>query len=225
LVIDDNPVNVEVVKTRLEINNYQVIGVTDGLEGLKIVREGKIDMIILDLMMPKMSGYEFCQEARKHSPYIPIIMLTAKGSTEDLIYGLNLGANDYIAKPFNKEELVARVGALLRLSSLQKRLKQANKELTVLNKELEEKVKERTQALELANKELMQIDQRKSEFLAIVSHELRTPLTSIKAFTEILIEEENIDRQILRKYLGIINAESERLTRLISDLLNLSGCS
>jgi len=220
LVIDDNPVNIEVVRTRLELNNYRVMGVTDSLEGVKIAKEDSIDLIILDLMMPKMTGYEFCQQVRKFSQDVPIIMLTAKGSTEDLIYGLNLGANDYIAKPFNKEELVARVSTLLRLRSLQKGLKQANQELTTLNRGLERKIKERTKALELANAELKQLDLKKSEFLSIVSHDLRTPLTSIKAFTEILMDEK--DEDLTNKYLKIINNESDRLTRLINSLLNLS---
>jgi signal transduction histidine kinase len=222
LVIDDNPVNLEVVKTQLELNNYQVIAISDSIEALKIAQKGNVDLIILDLMMPHMSGYEFCQMVRKRSSDIPIIMLTAKGSTEDLVYSLNLGANDYIAKPFNKEELLARVSALLRLRRLQKELRQANQELTVLNEGLEKKVKQRTHALELANKELKQLDKKKSEFLSIVSHELRTPLTSIKAFSEILQYEENRNNSSADKYLQIINSESERLTRLITDLLNLS---
>jgi signal transduction histidine kinase len=225
VVIDDNPVNIEVVKTRLELNNYRVIAHTDSREALKVAqRDGVdcIDLIILDLMMPKMSGYEFCQEVRKFSPAVPIIMLTAKGSTEDLIYGLNLGANDYIAKPFNKEELVARVSALLRMRHLQNRLKQVNMDLTALNESLEQKVKDRTRALELANIELKQLDKKKTEFLSVVSHELRSPLTSIKAFSEILIDEISPDNASVANHLEIINTESKRLTRLITELLNFS---
>jgi signal transduction histidine kinase len=225
LVVDDNPVNIEVVKTRLKLNNYRVLAHTDSLKALEVAqkdRGDRIDLIILDLMMPKMSGYEFCQNVRIFSPDVPIIMLTAKGSTEELIYGLNLGANDYIAKPFNKEELVARVSALLRMRHLQNRLKQANTELIAWNECLEQKVKERTKALEFANNKLKQIDQKKTEFLSVVSHDLRTPLTSIKAFTEILMDEKEIVNKSAKKHLEIINAESDRLTRLISDLLNLS---
>ncbi len=224
LVIDDNPVNIEVVRTRLQLNNYKVLALTDSQEGLKVAltQKDNIDLIILDLMMPRMSGYEFCQQLRKYSTEVPIIMLTAKGSTEDLIYGLNLGANDYIAKPFNKEELLARISALLRLGHLQKELKQSNHKLANLNKGLELKVKRRTKSLELANKELRQLDLKKSEFLSVVSHELRTPLTSIKAFTEILLGGEDTNGQETGKYLKIINDESDRLTRLITALLSLS---
>jgi signal transduction histidine kinase len=222
LVIDDNPVNIEVVRTRLELNNYRVMAHTDSQKGLEAAQNDYVDLIILDLMMPKMSGYEFCQKARKFSPDIPIIMLTAKGSTEDLIYGLNLGANDYIAKPFNKEELVARVSALLRMRHLQNCLRQANRDLTALNESLEQKVKDRTKALELANNELKQMDKKKTEFLSIVSHELRTPLTSIKAFSEILMDDVKVDNVSVANHLEIINTESERLTRLITNLLNFS---
>jgi signal transduction histidine kinase len=91
-----------------------------------------------------------------------------------------------------------------------------------LNESLEQKVKDRTKALESANNKLKQIDQKKTEFLSVVSHDLRTPLTSIKAFTEILMDEKVIVNKSARKHLEIINAESDRLTRLISDLLKLS---
>lgn len=102
------------------------------------------------------------------------------------------------------------------------RLKESREQLEQFNRELEEKIRERTRALEIANKRLREVDELKSNFLSTVSHELRTPLTSIKAFAEILLDNQGEDLETQIRFLNIINDESERLSRLISDLLDLS---
>jgi len=106
LVIDDNAVNREVIRTRLEINNYRILEARDGAEGLEKTKAENPDLVLLDLMMPRMSGYEFCKQLRKERTPddLPVIMVTAKTEMGDKVYGLQLGANDYLSKPFNKEE-------------------------------------------------------------------------------------------------------------------------
>lgn len=113
LVVDDEKVIVKGIKFNLENEGYEVECAFDGEEAVKIVREVKIDLVILDLMMPKMSGLEACARIREFS-LVPIIMLTAKGEDTDKILGLDYGADDYMTKPFNIMELKSRIRAILR---------------------------------------------------------------------------------------------------------------
>ena len=113
LVVDDEKNIVQLARLYLNKEGYQVESVYDGLEALKMAKSVRPDLIILDLMMPEMDGLEVCRELRKTSN-VPIIMLTAKGDDIDRIVGLEIGADDYMTKPFNPRELVARVKAVLR---------------------------------------------------------------------------------------------------------------
>lgn len=116
LVVDDEPKIVDAVKAYLENSNYKVFTAFDGEEALKQFDEVHPDLIVLDLMLPKISGEQICQTIRRKSR-IPIIMLTAKVQENDKINGFNIGADDYLTKPFSPKELVARVGSLLRRCS------------------------------------------------------------------------------------------------------------
>ena len=113
LVVDDEKNIVQLARLYLNKEGYQVESANDGLEALKMAKSVRPDLIILDLMMPEMDGLEVCRELRKTSN-VPIIMLTAKGDDIDRIVGLEIGADDYMTKPFNPRELVARVKAVLR---------------------------------------------------------------------------------------------------------------
>lgn len=100
----------------LELEGFQVMGARDGSETLKYYTQWQPDLIVLDVMMPKKSGYDVCREIRRGNPTIPIIMLTAKGEEIDKVLGLELGADDYVTKPFGLRELMARISAVLRRS-------------------------------------------------------------------------------------------------------------
>ena len=115
LIVDDEPKTIEVVKSFLESKGYSVFGAEDTERAFEIFGEEKINLILLDLMLPGMTGEEFCAVIRKRS-YIPIIMLTAKVEENDMLNGLALGADDYITKPFSLKTLLARVEAALRRS-------------------------------------------------------------------------------------------------------------
>ncbi|MGB3189024.1 MAG: ATP-binding protein [Limnoraphis sp.] len=118
LVVDDEPVNIQVIANNLSLQNYAITQATNGLEALTLIEKGfKPDLILLDVMMPRMTGYEVCQKLREkylHSE-LPILMLTAKNQVTDLVDGLSSGANDYLSKPFSKQELLARIKTHLRL--------------------------------------------------------------------------------------------------------------
>lgn len=117
LVVDDEPRYIKLLRYNLESTGYEVITASTGTEALLLVALKKLDVIILDLRLPDLDGYEICRRIREFS-WVPIIMLTARGEERDKVEGLRLGADDYITKPFSAEELLARVEAVLRRSHL-----------------------------------------------------------------------------------------------------------
>lgn len=120
LIIDDDKHICMILKDYLQFEGFEVIVAYDGDEGLKKVKEENPSIIILDIMLPKLNGWEVCQKLRPENN-IPIIMLSAKNKDRDRITGLELGADDYVSKPFNSKEVVARVKAILRRSKKVKR--------------------------------------------------------------------------------------------------------
>ena len=113
LVVDDDVNICELLRLYLEKDGYSVIIVNDGMEAISAFQDSKPDLVLLDIMLPKLDGWQVCREIRKTSD-TPIIMLTAKGETSDKVLGLELGADDYVVKPFDAKEVVARVKAVLR---------------------------------------------------------------------------------------------------------------
>jgi DNA-binding response OmpR family regulator len=116
LVVEDEPNMVNGLRDNFEYEGYNVLTAMDGVEGLERALNDSPDVIVLDVMMPKMSGLEVCKQLRAKRPSIPIIMLTARGQEVDKVVGLELGADDYVTKPFSIRELLARVKAVLRRS-------------------------------------------------------------------------------------------------------------
>lgn len=114
LVVEDDPSILRGIADNLVFENYEVLTATDGEAGHRLLREERPDLVILDLMLPKLSGHELCRRARKERIKTPIIIVTARGEEADRILGLDLGADDYITKPFAIGELLARVRAVLR---------------------------------------------------------------------------------------------------------------
>ena len=116
LVIEDDPDIVELLRFNLERESYRVMSATTGSEGWSELQREQPDLVILDLMLPEISGFDLCRRLRRDARYqhLPVIMLTARSEEADVIAGIELGADDYITKPFSPRELVARVGAVLR---------------------------------------------------------------------------------------------------------------
>lgn len=192
LIADDATDVVELLRKRLRFEGYETIEAFDGEECLERVRETNPDLIILDIMMPKIDGYEVCRtlKSQQRTAYIPILMLTAKGEVEDKVKGLDAGAQDYLAKPFNYAELSARVKSLLSVKSAREKLVQ----------------EEKSDALD--------------HMMEGVVHELRNPLTSIGGFARRLLDSlETGDPN--RKYVEIITAEVSRLEKMVKHLVEL----
>ncbi|MDR1021406.1 MAG: response regulator [Synergistaceae bacterium] len=166
LIVDDEPVNIQVLSNLLSMQNYTVFKAYSGAEALEMMEShGGFDLVLLDVMMPKMSGYEVCRRLREnHTMFdLPILMLTAKNQTQDIVLGFQSGANDYVQKPFDKDELLARVRTLLELKH--------------------------------AMSEAMAANKAKSLFLANMSHEVRTPLNAMVGLTTLLLKTPMDDRQ------------------------------
>ena len=120
LVVEDDLAILRGLKDNLEFESYDVLTAEDGERGYAVLKEKKPDLVILDLMLPKMSGYELCRKARTEGITTPILMLTARGEEKDRVAGLDQGADDYVTKPFSVPELLARVRALIRRVELTK---------------------------------------------------------------------------------------------------------
>ncbi|MBO1005293.1 ATP-binding protein [Pseudogracilibacillus auburnensis] len=215
LIADDEIVNLQVLVHQLTLDGYSVIYAQNGEEVLQKVQEEEVDLVILDIMMPKMSGYDVCKHLReKYSLMeLPILMLTAKNQLQDKLTSFEVGANDYLTKPCERKELLSRVKTLLQLHHL-------NKQLIQFNRILEEKVRERTNKLELSNRTLTDVLQSRQQLLANISHELGTPVTVIHGYVQavreglIPVNDEN--------YLRLVFDKVTILNRLIDDLADLS---
>ncbi|HUF49709.1 MAG TPA: diguanylate cyclase [Longimicrobiales bacterium] len=135
LVVDDNQDNIEIIATRLRFRDYEILEASNGEQALALVRECAPDLILLDVMLPDIDGYEISRRIKGAAdlPFIPIILVTARDSTQDKVAGLDAGADDYLTKPINFPELEARVRSMLRIKRLQDELEVKNRELERLS--------------------------------------------------------------------------------------------
>jgi len=117
LIIEDDTAILRGLKDNLEYDGYGVLSATDGEQGYALIREKKPDLVILDLMLPLMSGYEVLRKVRAEGGTVPVLILTARGEEVDKVHGLNIGADDYMTKPFSVKELLARIQAIFRRAS------------------------------------------------------------------------------------------------------------
>lgn len=143
LVVEDEEKIARVLQLELEYEGYEVEKALDGYEALEKYRTKKWDLILLDVMLPGINGIDLLRRIRSGDQLTPIIMLTAKDSVDDKVTGLDLGANDYVTKPFEIEELLARIRAVLRLASLKNKTEQENEDfLQIANLKVNEKTRE-----------------------------------------------------------------------------------
>jgi adenylate cyclase len=150
LIVDDTPANVHILQTRLAAHGYDIVTASDGEEALAAVPAAQPDLILLDVMMPKLDGFEVCRRLRADAsiPFIPIIMVTAKSDPKDVVAGLEAGGDEYLTKPVDQAALVARVKSMLRIKHLHDTVQDLAEERAEWNRTLERRVADQVSQLE-----------------------------------------------------------------------------
>lgn len=213
LVVDDLPANIKLLEAVLRPRGYRVVSACSGSEALELVARSCPDLVLLDILMPGMDGYEVCRRLRADpaTQHLPIVMLTASGEQEKLL-AIDAGADDFIMKPVNQAELIARIRSLLRIKLYHDTVMAQAQE----NARLLLEVQQQSRAVAEASR-------HKSLFVANISHELRTPLNAIIGYAEMLEEQcQELGYVDLAPDLAKINGAGRHLLSLINDVLDLS---
>jgi len=195
LIVDDVPKNIQVAANILKSEGYQLFFAQDGEKALEQIEKQRFDLILLDVMMPRMDGYQVCEQIKKNPDptvsEIPVIFLTARNDVDDVVNGFMVGAVDYVTKPFNGTELMARVRTHLELRQ--------------------------------SRQELKELNATKDKFFSIVAHDLRNPVQSVLLLAEMLNSKyERFGDQKRRDYIQRINRASEQLSIFLESLLHWS---
>ena len=216
MVVDDNPANLKLLEDMLLQEGYEVHSFPRGGLALSEVARNPPDLILLDVNMPEMNGYEVCERLKSNGRVagIPVIFLSALSETQDKTKAFRSGAADYISKPFQLEEVHARVETHLKLHNLQRALKRHNEHL-------EETVAVRTHELTEANARLTILDRSKNEFLRLISHEFRTPLHGLLGVGDLVLA--GMPRSAEASNLqGIFDRSRRRILSILDDAMLLT---
>ncbi len=209
LVVDDTPQTLRLLMTILSAEHYTVRPADSGALALASIQASPPELILLDVKMPEMSGFDVCRQLQQNpkTQAIPVIFLSGLTDLDDRVQGFQLGAVDFVVKPFQREELLARVRTHLELARLRNKL-------TV-------EVAKQTHDLQTAYQELAKASRLKDEFLSTMSHELRTPLTAVIGMADVLRAGAygNLNRE-QSEALDVIERSGRNLLRLINDILD-----
>jgi len=200
LIVDDNPENITLLRNFFMDLNLEILVSTNGKSAIEVAKKGLPDLILLDIMMPGINGFQVCTELKniEKTKDIPVIFLTAKVETQDLVQGFLVGGADYIKKPIQKEEILVRVQTQLLLRKYSK-----EKDELILK--------------------TMESSRAKSEFMARMSHELRTPMNAILGFSQLLMLDAQNEKATAReKDINRILKAGKHLLELINEVLDLS---
>jgi signal transduction histidine kinase len=225
LVVDDRPENLKLLSEILSNNNYKVRKVTSGKQAIAAAEISLPSLILLDIMMPDMNGYEVCQylKSQERTADIPIIFLSALDKSFDKVKAFEVGGIDYITKPFQVEEILVRVQNQLTILRQKNSLKDQQKLLATQNSQLKQEIAER-QKIEIDLAKAKQVaeeaNRAKSDFLANMSHEIRTPMNGVLGMAQLLLMTDQTDQQ--GHYTQLIQESANALLAIINDILDFS---
>jgi signal transduction histidine kinase len=204
LVVDDDQRNVRLMESILRGSGYRVVKAYNGEEAMRVVESEPPDLLLLDVMMPKMSGFELCQKlkGRYETRLLPIILVTALNALEDKVQALEYGADDFLSKPINKVELLAKVRSVLRVKALQDELERKRTEL------------------EAANQELVRMQGFKESMMQMVVHDLKNPLASIMGNVQ-LIQMQSVEMVTPVRLMELLQRTQESARQLMRMILNI----
>ena len=210
LIVDDLAPNLHLLEVKLAAQYYDVVTAMSGEEALEKARDTNPDLILLDIMMPEMDGYEVCRRLKQNDTLkeIPVLFISAMDETLDKVKGFELGAFDYITKPIDPEEVKSRVKTHLNLY--------------YLKRHLEDLVEERTKELAEAHKRLKELGQAKNEFLHIISHEMRTPANGILGLSDLILDL-CPDSEDKKEIIDALKVSRERMLKLLDHTMILSN--
>ncbi len=197
LIVDDNPNNVKIIALTLRPLNYKLVIATNGKSAIEMVEKTKPDLILLDVMMPGMDGYETCKilKSKEENSNLPIIFLTALNDKENTVKGFEAGGVDYVTKPFNKDELISRVKTHLELKLTQDELNSTMQHLADLNS-------------------------LKDKMFSVIGHDLRSPLSSVKMTLEFLSQTTEISNpEDVKSTLDLLVKTTDEVFTLLENLL------
>lgn len=221
LIVDDNPRNLQLISSLLKNQGYKLYITNSGENALKFLETTLPDLILLDVMMPGMSGYELCRLLKKQERLrnIPVIFLTAKTELEDIIEGFDSGAVDYISKPFRSQEVIARISTHLQLKLTQRMLANKNEQLEELNHQLvNSKI-----IIEEDAKNLARLNSEKDKFFSIIAHDLRGPLASMNGISELILNKiGKVSSKDLKELALLLTESSNQVFGLLENLLDWS---
>jgi len=241
LVVDDQPQNIRLIGTFLR-KYYNLLIAENGPKAIDTAISKQPDLILLDIMMPDMSGFEVCEVLKKNeiTKEIPIIFLTAKTETDDILKAFEIGGVDYVTKPFNAMELMARIRAHIELKNSKEiikdqfeQLKQKNEQLKKTYEDLEHQAQHLNKLymqliknetfLRNTNEELKKLNEMKDRFFSIVSHDLRSPFAGILTITDIIKNHaDTVSKEELISMLQSLNETAQQTYKFIEDLLEWS---
>lgn len=207
LIVEDNQENIDLLVYFLRPQQYEILTAPDGIQALRLAEEKLPDLVLLDIMLPGIDGFQVCERLKKNpkTMFIPVIMITALKELKDKIRSLEVGADDFITKPFENVELLARVKSLLRMSRYHRELIQKKKEL------------------EEINNSLVRMDSFKEELINLIVHDMKNPLFVIQGNLQMMsMGLDNKAAEYLSKYTKRIERSSQQLLRMVVNLLDIS---
>lgn len=204
LIVDDTPANLRLLSHVLSKKGYNHLEASNGKEAVQLAKEHEPDLILLDIMMPDMNGYEVINEIKSDELIqdTPIIFLSSLTDTDDKVEGFKSGGVDYITKPFQKEETLARINTHLKIRFLQKQLN------------------ERIKVLRQREIELSRLNQKKDDLVRMVSHDIKNPLTGIIGLVKLMRESDKISAEEQKQMLSVVEESGSNLLNMVREVLD-----